>query len=131
MSASDGGLAASLEEKLRKRGSGKYVLRLFVAGTTPRSQKAIANITGLCQTYLEGRYELKVIDIYQSPIFAREGRIIAAPTLIKELPEPLKRVIGDMSDTERLIVGLDLVSKKKAANGRDADGAGTDASGTR
>ncbi len=107
-------LAASLEKKLGKKGKERYVLRLYVAGMTPRSQKAIANITRLCDSYLEGRYELEVIDIYQFPIFAKEGRIIAAPTLIKELPEPLKRFIGDMSDTERLIVGLDLTSKKKS-----------------
>ncbi|MEZ4599523.1 MAG: circadian clock KaiB family protein [Syntrophotaleaceae bacterium] len=89
-----------------------YVLRLYVAGTTPRSQRAIENVRKICDAYLPGRYQLEIIDIYQQPIFAREGQIVAAPTLVKELPPPLRKFIGDMSGTERILVGLDLRSKE-------------------
>ena len=86
-----------------------YVLRLYVTGMTPRSAAAISTIRTLCAEHLEGRYELEVIDIYQHPTLARDEQIIAAPTLVKKLPLPLRRVIGDMSDTRRVLVGLDLV----------------------
>jgi circadian clock protein KaiB len=85
-----------------------HVLRLYVTGLTPKSTRAIANVRTLCEKYLADRYELKVIDIYQQPHLAKEEQIIATPTLIKELPLPLRRLIGDMSDTARLLVGLDL-----------------------
>jgi len=97
--------------KLARKGKEKYVLRLFVAGLTPKSQKAIENIRKICGKFLEGRYELEIIDIYQKPIFARDGQIVAAPTLIKELPAPLRRFVGDMSNTDKLVLGLDLTSK--------------------
>jgi len=87
-----------------------YVLRLYVTGTTHRSAQAIMNIQKICEELLKGRYELEVIDIYQQPVLAAGERIIAAPTLIKKLPLPLRRFIGDMTDTERIIVGLDLVN---------------------
>lgn len=102
----------SFEQRIEKKGQEKYVLRLCVAGLTPKSQRAIANIKKICHEYLEGRYDLEIIDIYQNPIFAKDGHIIAVPTLIKEFPEPLRRFIGDMSNTEKLLVGLDLTSKK-------------------
>jgi circadian clock protein KaiB len=102
----------SLEQRIEKKGQEKYVLRLFVAGLTAKSQKAIANIKKICHEYLEGRYDLEIIDIYQNPIFAKDGHIIAVPTLIKELPEPLRRFIGDMSNTGKLLAGLDLTSKE-------------------
>ena len=85
-----------------------YTLRLYVTGTTPRSNRAIVNIRKICEEHLAGRYELEVIDIYQQPILAEGEQIIAAPTLIKSLPLPLRRFIGDMSNTERILVGLDL-----------------------
>ena len=85
-----------------------YVLRLYVTGTTPQSARAIANVKKLCEEYLKGRYELEVIDLYQQPQLAQGEQIIAAPTLIKKLPLPLRRIIGDMSKTERVLVGLDL-----------------------
>ncbi len=88
-----------------------YVLRLYVAGTTPRSLHAIANVKAICEEHLQGRYELEVIDLYQQPVLARGEQIIAAPTLIKKLPEPLRRIIGDMSNTERILVGLDIKPK--------------------
>ena len=102
-------------EELTKAGarcdSAKYVLRLYVTGMTPKSTRAIANVRKLCEKYLEGRYELDVIDIYQQPKLAKGEQIIAAPTLIKKLPLPLRRLIGDMSDTERFLVGIDLKPK--------------------
>ena len=86
----------------------RYVLRLYVTGTTPRSTKAIQNIRALCEEYLRGRYDLEVIDIYQQPVLARGEQIIAAPTLIKKLPAPLRKVVGDLSNTDRVLMGLDL-----------------------
>ncbi len=90
---------------------GKYVLRLYVSGMTPKSRNAIENVKKICDGHLEGRYELDIIDIYQQPIYAREGQIVAAPTLVKELPPPLRKFIGDMSHTERILAGLDLRKK--------------------
>ena len=85
-----------------------YVLRLYVTGVTPKSTRAIANIKRICEEHLEGRYRLEVIDLYQQPQLAHGEQNIAAPTLIKELPLPLRRIIGDMSNSERVLVGLDL-----------------------
>src|SRR5438309_1098426 len=83
-------------------------LRLYVAGQTPRSVKSIENLKRLCEEHLKGRYELEVIDIYQQPGMASENQIIAAPTLIKKLPLPLRRLVGDFSNADRVVVGLDL-----------------------
>lgn len=96
------------EEALRRLGSERYVLRLFVAGMNSRSTQAVENIKRICETYLPERYQLEVIDIYQQPIFAKDGQIVAAPTLIKELPPPLRKLVGSMADTERVLVGMDL-----------------------
>jgi circadian clock protein KaiB len=85
-----------------------YILRLFVTGPTPHSTRAISNIRRICEDHLEGRYDLEVIDISQHPALAEGEQIIAAPTLIKKLPLPLRRFIGDMSQTERILLGLDL-----------------------
>jgi circadian clock protein KaiB len=101
--------AASVAEKLPvKSRFGKYLLRLYVAGITPRSTRALMNIRKICEEHLQGRYQLKVIDVYQQPTLAKGEQIIAAPTLIKHLPAPLRRFVGDMSNTERILVGLDL-----------------------
>ena len=86
----------------------RYLLRLFVTGMTPRSTEAVAAIKTLCEHHLKGRYDLEVVDIYQQPELAKEAQIIAAPTLVKQLPEPLRRMIGNLSDTERVLMGLDL-----------------------
>lgn len=86
----------------------RYVLRLYVTGTTSRSGRAVANIRKICEDHLEGRYDLEVVDITQHPTLAEGEQIIAAPTLIKKLPLPLRRFIGDMSQTERILIGLDL-----------------------
>jgi len=94
--------------KAPKVGSARYVLRLYVAGLMPKSTLAIANMKRICEENLQGRYELEVIDLYQQPQLAQGDQIVAVPTLIKKLPLPLRRVIGDMSNTERVLVGLDL-----------------------
>jgi circadian clock protein KaiB len=90
----------------------KYVLRLFVTGATPRSARSIFNLRNLCEDRLEGRYRIEVVDIYQQPELARAEQIIAAPTLIKTLPLPLRRLVGDLSDRERVLAGLDLQPAK-------------------
>ncbi|OIP90508.1 MAG: hypothetical protein AUK24_04185 [Syntrophaceae bacterium CG2_30_49_12] len=99
------------EKAAAKRDRAKYVLRLYVTGMTPKSTHAIANVKKLCETYLAGRYELEVVDIYQQPKPAKGEQIIATPTLVKKLPLPLRKLIGDMSDTDRFLVGIDLKPK--------------------
>ncbi len=89
-----------------------YSLRLYVSGLTPKSTSAIENIKKICETYLKGRYELEVVDIHQQPDLARSADIIAVPTLIKQLPLPLRKLIGDMTNKDRVILGLDLKVKK-------------------
>ncbi len=106
------GVKRKMEKALEENGGKGYVLRLYVAGMTPRSNRAIANIKTICDEYLHGRYSLEVIDIYKRPSLADGEQIIAAPTLLKKLPLPLRRFIGDMSNTEKIIVGLDLRSKR-------------------
>jgi circadian clock protein KaiB len=86
----------------------RYVLRLYVTGSTPRSARAISNIRKICEEHLEGRYDLEIVDISLHPTLAEGEQIVAAPTLIKMLPLPLRRFIGDMSHTERILLGLDL-----------------------
>ncbi len=92
----------------------KYLLKLYVAGTTPKSSQAITNIKRICEEHLKGRYELEVIDIYQQPVLTKGEQIVAVPTLIKKLPLPLRRFIGSMADAERILVGLDLRPKDGA-----------------
>ena len=89
----------------------RYVLRLYVTGMTPRSTEAFAAIKAICEEHLQGRYDLEVIDIYQHPQLAKDEQIIAVPTLIKKLPVPLRRLIGDLSNKERVLLGLDLRHK--------------------
>jgi circadian clock protein KaiB len=86
----------------------EYILRLFVAGTTTRSVRAIANLRRICEEHLVGRYELEVVDIYQHPELAKEVQIFAAPTLVKELPLPLRQFVGDLSDVDKVLLGLDI-----------------------
>jgi circadian clock protein KaiB len=88
-----------------------YILKLYVAGQSPKSVNAIANMKKLCEANLQGRYVLDVIDLYQQPQLAQGEQIIAVPTLIRKLPSPLRRIIGDMSNTERVLVGLDIRSE--------------------
>jgi circadian clock protein KaiB len=100
-------------EKASPRRGPRYVLKLYVAGATPRSARAIENIKKICDEHLAGRYDLDVIDIYQRPVLAKGEQIIAIPTLIKQLPSPLRKFIGDMSNKERILLGLDLRPKAK------------------
>ena len=103
---------AASEQSLAKPGGPRYELRLYVAGMTPRSARALANIKQICEEHLKGHYGLQVIDLYQQPLLAKGDQIIAVPTLIKKLPMPLRRLIGDLSDRERVLIGLDLKPKK-------------------
>ena len=105
--------AAAMHEPLT------YVLRLYVTGMTPRSTRAIANVRKLCDEFLKGAYELKVVDIYQQPKLAAGEQIIATPTLIKQLPLPLRKLIGDMSDTEKFLLGIDLKQKSEKQKTED------------
>ncbi len=102
--------ASGLRRKLarRKQEIERYLLRLYVTGTTPASLRAIERVRGICEQHLQGRYQLEVIDIYQLPALARDEQIVATPTLIKVLPVPLRRFIGDLSRVERILFGLDL-----------------------
>jgi circadian clock protein KaiB len=104
----------SFERALATRHRGKYVLRLYVAGATARSHQAVLSVRQLCAAELNGNFELEVIDVYQQPILARDGQIVATPTLVKELPLPVRRLIGNLANAASLFVGLDLVTKGKA-----------------
>ena len=105
-----------------KSKSRKYVMRLYVTGATPRSTRAITNLRALCDQHLPGRYELEVVDIYQQPNLAAEGQVIAAPTLVKSLPLPLRKFIGDMSDTKSILAGLEVLSGTAQSANRSLDG---------
>ena len=86
----------------------EYVLRLYVTGATPKSTRAITNIKSICDEHLQGRYTLEVIDVYQQPELAQQEDIVAMPTLVKQLPSPLRRLVGDLSKEEKVLLGLDL-----------------------
>ena len=100
--------SADFEAAAAAHATARYVLRLYITGTTPHAMRAIANIRKICEEHLHGRYDLEVVDITQHPTLAAGEQIIAAPTLIKKLPLPLRRFIGDMSHTEKILLGLDL-----------------------
>ncbi|MCL5279838.1 MAG: circadian clock KaiB family protein [Planctomycetes bacterium] len=100
-----------LEEAARKAKHQKYVLRLYVAGMTPRSREALRTVSEICREELAGRCDLEVIDLYKQPTLAHREQIVAVPTLIKKLPLPLRRFIGSMVDKEKLLVGLDLIPR--------------------
>jgi len=91
----------------------KYLLRLYVTGTTGKSVRAIQSVRRICEEHLQGTYDLEVVDLYKNLPLARGDQIIAAPTLIKRLPSPLRRLIGDMSDEQRVLVGLDLRPRRR------------------
>ncbi len=95
----------------REMEKARYVLRLYVAGMTPRSAEAIRRVTDFCEKHLTKQYELEIIDIYQKPALIKGEQIIAVPTLVKSLPAPLRRFIGDMHDEQKLLFGMDLVTK--------------------
>lgn len=87
-----------------------YVLHLYITGVTPNSTRAVINLKEICEHYLKGRYELLIIDLYQQPELASRDQIIAAPTLVKKHPQPLRRLVGDLSDRERVLAGLGIAS---------------------
>ena len=102
---------ATYERSFAKPDQSHYELRLYVAGMTPRSARAIANIKEICEEHLKGHYDLKVFDLYQLPALTEGEQIIAVPTLIKSLPLPLRRIIGDLSNRDRVLIGLDLKAR--------------------
>jgi circadian clock protein KaiB len=104
----------SFEEALSQPREDQYLLRLYVAGNTPRSVQAVANIRAICEETLPGRYDLEVIDIYQQPEYAKPQQIVVAPTLIKELPLPVRKFIGDLSNRERILLGLDIIRRPQS-----------------
>jgi circadian clock protein KaiB len=104
----------AFETALATRPTAKHVLRLYVAGATDRSRQAVQRARRLCETELEGNFELEVIDVYQQPILARDGQIVATPTLVRELPKPVRRFIGNLANTTNLFVALDLGTKGTA-----------------
>jgi len=108
--------SADFETAAVAQSNAGYVLRLYVTGTTPHSTRAIINIRKICEEHLKGRYDLEVINIAENSTLAAGEQIIAAPTLVKKLPLPLRRFIGDMSNTERILLGLDLRQKGEKQN---------------
>jgi circadian clock protein KaiB len=92
-----------------------FILKLYITGSTPNSQRALTNLHRLCEEELDAKYEIKVIDVLENPQLAEEDKILATPTLIKTLPLPLRRVIGDLSDNEKVLLGLDLKPIAKIA----------------
>lgn len=101
------------EKALEEDASQKFVLSLYVAGLSPRSLRAIENAKELCDKYLKDRYELEIIDVYQQPGMAKSAQVIAAPTLVKKLPPPIQRFIGDLSDPEPILIRLAVKMEEK------------------
>jgi circadian clock protein KaiB len=88
-----------------------YKLRLYVAGTTPKSLEAFANLKKICEKYLKGQYSIEVVDLVKNPTLAKGDQIVAIPTLVRRLPPPLKKIIGDLSNTQKVLVGLDIINR--------------------
>ncbi len=99
---------AEHSSKKLKTVEAKWMLRLYVAGQTPKSLTAFANLKKICEEYLQGSYQIEVIDLIVNPTLAKDDQILALPTLVRKLPEPVKKIIGDLSNTERVLVGLDI-----------------------
>ena len=95
-------------KKAKPSNDDPWVLRLYVAGQTPKSLAAFANLKKICTEYLDGQYRIEVIDLLENPRLGRSDQILAIPTLVRNLPEPIKKIIGDLSNTEKVLVGLDL-----------------------
>jgi len=105
----------AFEKAVSARANGKYILRLYVAGASVRSRRAVLRARELCESELDGNFELEVIDVYQQPILARNGQIVATPTLVREFPPPVRRLIGNLSNTAGLFIGLDVNTVRKSA----------------
>ncbi len=103
----------SAARKAERAASSEYLLRLYVAGQTPKSLQAFANLKAICETHLQGRYRIEVVDLLQNPALARGDQILALPAVVRQLPPPVKKIIGDFSNAERVLVGLDLRPLKK------------------
>ncbi len=103
------GTTEAFEQAIARMGTERYVLRLYVAGNSPRSQRAIENVRRICDEYMRDRCELEIIDIYQAKTTLNDDVIVAAPTLLRRLPLPLRRIIGDLSEKEKVVVGLELL----------------------
>jgi circadian clock protein KaiB len=99
------------QKDLSQKSTNQYVLRLFITGATPNSVRAVTNIKKICEAYLKGRYSLEIIDVYQQAEIAEREQLIALPLLIKKLPLPEKRMIGDLSDTDKVLKGLGLIQE--------------------
>jgi len=99
------------EAAAKKSDVQNYVLRLYIAGTTPGSTRAVETLREICDEHLDGRCDVEVIDVYQQPVLARDEQIIAVPTLVKKLPAPLRKIIGDFANKERVLIGMDLKPK--------------------
>ncbi|BAQ62479.1 circadian oscillation regulator KaiB [Geminocystis sp. NIES-3708] len=97
-------------ESLKTKNLPKWQLRLYVAGQTPKSLMAFSNLKNLCEEYLHGQYSIEIVDLIKNPHLAQQDQILALPTLIRKLPEPIKKIIGDLSNTEKVLVGLDVIS---------------------
>jgi circadian clock protein KaiB len=104
---------ANATRKFARAASQEYLLRLYVAGQTPKSLQAFANLKDICETHLKGRYRIEVVDLIQNPALARGDQILALPAVVRQLPPPVKKIIGDFSNAERVLVGLDLRPLKK------------------
>ncbi len=113
-----GTTAEQFDHATKRTKDQKYVLRLYVTGMTPRSTRAIENLRAVCDEHLKGRYTLEIIDIYQHPNLLQGEQIIATPTLVKKLPAPLRRMVGDLSDVEKVLMGLDLKPGDKGLSGK-------------
>jgi circadian clock protein KaiB len=103
---------AEFEAAAKRSQDEQYVLRLYIAGTTPASSRSVETLRAICEEHLKGRYELMVVDVFQQPVLAKDEQIVAVPTLIKKLPTPLRRIVGDLSNEQRVLLGLDLKPKK-------------------
>jgi circadian clock protein KaiB len=97
----------------------RYLLKLYITGQSPRAERAIANLRRLCKEDLDGRYEIEIIDVLEHPQLAEDDRILATPTLIKQLPPPLRRVIGDLSNRDKVLLGLDVRPRSELAQGEE------------
>jgi len=103
---------SAFEAAAKRARDERYELRLYIAGTTAASSRSVENLRAICEEHLKGRYELLVVDVFQQPTLAKDAQIIAVPTLIKKLPAPLRRIVGDLSNEQRVLVGLDLKPKE-------------------
>ncbi len=106
--------SSATTRKAARIASGEYLLRLYVAGQTPKSVQAFANLKAICETHLKGRYRIEVVDLIENPALARGDQILALPAVVRQLPPPVKKIIGDFSNAERVLVGLDLRPLKKS-----------------